>query len=98
MGREVSSSARDLESLGEFTDRAVKEIGQAKTADVERLYVHHQVAEHMHAIGLIDNIIRPATHGRSDLVQHGRDLFARHVRHLYEREIALDGVCSAVVP
>jgi predicted outer membrane protein len=89
------SSSRDMQSLGELTDHAVKEIEQAKPSDVEKVYVHYQVAEHMHAIGLIDNIIAPRVRARADLVQHGRDLFAKHVRHLYEREASLDGMCHA---
>ncbi len=95
----ASSSSRDVKSLGEFTDRAVEEIGRAKAEDVERVYVHHQVAEHMHAIGLIDNIIQPAARAArsSELVRRGRDLFARHVRHLYEREVAESDVCKGVV-
>lgn len=92
------SSSEDLRSLGEFTDRAVREIGEAKASEVEGIYVHHQVAEHMHAIGLIDNIIAPSVEhdGRAaDLVKHGRELFSKHVRHLFQREAALAGTCRA---
>lgn len=92
---------RGIEELGGLTDRAVKEIEDAPDEDVERVYVEHQLAEHMRSIGLIDHVLLPAVGGRAqgrgdayDVVEKGRALFAKHVHHLYEREVALEHLCG----
>ncbi len=95
---------RGLASLGELTERAIRDIETAPEEDVERMYVQHQLDEHMRSIGLIDNVLLPSVGGRAqgrgqvyDVIQAGRDLFGRHVHHLYEREVALDRLCGAAV-
>lgn len=76
--------------------RGLLEAETIERTDIDRTFVLDQILDHMHAIGLIDNLILPSMVDTrlSELVLRTRDMLVRHARLFFEREASFEGACS----